>query len=112
MCDTSGDLRAFDEKNAQQFATQCEVILLIGKNNSHFLSLFFFTDKRFKNDMLDLMQKYLDKTVIFQTGGATDFGATTITISYKDIANQTSEFRDTLKYLLKYGILAPRPKFE
>lgn len=112
VCDTSGDLRAFDEKNAQQFATQCEVILLIGQNNSHFLSLFFFTDKRFKNDMLDLMQKYLDKTVIFQTGGATDFGTSAIAVTYKDVVDQTSEFRDTLKYLLKYGILAPRPKFE
>lgn len=62
--------------------------------------------------MLDLMQKYLDKTVIFQTGGATDFGTSAIAVTYKDVVDQTSEFRDTLKYLLKYGILAPRPKFE
>lgn len=62
--------------------------------------------------MSDLMQKYLDKTVVFQTGGVTDFGTKTVPLAYQDVADQTSDFRDTLKYLLKYGILASRPKFE
>ena len=112
VCDTSGNLSTFDEKNSQQFATECEVILLIGKNNSHFLSLFYFTDKRFKNDILTLVQKYLDTNVVFPTEGVTNFGTGTVKMMYTDVADQSSEFRDTLKYLLKYGILAPRTKFE
>lgn len=58
------------------------------------------------------MKLYLDQTVIFPTDGTTDFGTSAIKMTYSDVADQTIEFRDTLKYLLKYGILASRPKFE
>lgn len=108
----SGDLRLFDEKNSQKFATQCEVILLIGKGNSHFLSLFFYTDKKYKNDIMNTMKEYLDKTLVFPTDGATNFGTGNIKLAYNDVENQSLEFRDTLKYLLKYGILSPRPAFD
>jgi len=65
------------------------VILFVGKNNSHFLSLFFFTDKRFKNDILDLMQKYLDSTLVLPTDGVTNFGSGAIKLNYTDVEDQS-----------------------
>lgn len=112
ICETGGDARVYDEKNAQQYATQCEIILLIGRDNSHFLSLYLLTDRRFRPDMLQMMQKYLDKTLIFPVEGMTDFGNSTATLSYTDVGDQSQEFRDALKNLTKYGILSARHTFD
>jgi hypothetical protein len=62
--------------------------------------------------MLSLMEKYLDSHIVLPTDGPTSFGVPEVKLAYTDIGNQTQEFRDTLKYFVKYGILAPRPKFE
>lgn len=63
-CDARSELSVFDERNAQQFITQCEMILLVGTNNSHFLSLFYFTDRRFKDEIYTRMQAYLDRSIV------------------------------------------------
>jgi hypothetical protein len=58
------------------------------------------------------MQKYLDANVVFPTDGPTDFGSAQANLTYTDVGDQSSEFRDTLKNLIKYGMLTSRPKFE
>lgn len=62
--------------------------------------------------MMSMMKAYLDKTLVFPNDGLTNFGAAGVKLSYSDVDNQSPEFRDTLKYLLKYGILSPRATFD
>jgi hypothetical protein len=102
VCDTTNDLRIYDERNTQQLVAQCEVILLVGKNNSHFLSIFYYADKRYKNELTDRIRKYLDDVIVFPTDGVTDFGSKLISLTYSDVGNQSPEFQDALKYLQKY----------
>lgn len=61
---------------------------------------------------MNIMKNYLDKTLIFPTDGITDFGTAGIKLAYTDVEDQSQEFRDTLKYLVKYGILSPRANFD
>ena len=112
VCDTTNTMSVFDEKNAEQFTTSCELILLIGKNNSHFLSLFYYTDKRHRAEIMSLMKTYLDTTLIFPEDGVTNFGTAAVKLTYTDVDDQSQEFRDSLKNLIKYGILSARSQFD
>lgn len=101
-----------DEKNISHPTVLCEVILLVGNNDSHFLSLIFLTDKRKKSDIYNLIVKYLDEYVIVDNLGKTNFGPTSKQLTYTDVAHQSQEFRDALSELTKYGILTPRNVFD
>lgn len=112
VCDNSSWSQVTDEKNATHSTAFCEVILLVGQDNSHFLSLMFLTDKRKKSDLYVLMKEYLDAHVTVVDMGATNFGSTAVKLSYTDVDKQSQEFRDALRNLVKYGILSPRPVFD
>ena len=72
VCDNSSWSQVTDEKNATHSTAFCEVIFLVGKNNSHFLSLMFLSDKRKKSDLYVLMRDYLDKYVTVSDLGSTN----------------------------------------
>lgn len=112
VCDNTSWSQVTDEKNATHNTAFCEVIFFVGQDNSHFLSLMFLTDKRKKSELYTLMRDYLDKNVTVSDIGTTDFGTTTIKLSYSDVENQSQEFRDALRNLIKYGILTSRPVFD
>lgn len=59
-----------------------------------------------------LMTKYLDEHIVVSGTGTTNFGATSQKLTYTDVENQSTEFRDALKNLVKYGILTPRTIFD
>lgn len=101
-----------DEKKSIHPTIICEAILIVGKGDSHFISLIFLTDKNKKSDISRLMQEHLDTYVMISDDGETDFGTSSQQITYTDILNQSPEFQDTLRYLIKYGILTPRPLFD
>lgn len=85
---------------------------MVGDDNSHFVSLYFLTDKRKKTEIVDLMKSYLDTTLILASEGATDFGNSAEKLGYSDVENQTQEFRESLAILVKYGILSARAVFD
>ncbi len=112
VCDNSTWSQVTDEKNTSHSTAFCEVIFFVGQDDSHFLSLMFLTDKRKKADMYVLLRDYLDKHVTVSDLGSTDFGSTPQKLAYTDVENQSQEFKDALKHLLKYGILTPRTIFD
>lgn len=112
VCDNSNWSQVVDEKNTTHNTAQCEVIFLVGTDDSHFLSLMFLTDKRNKADIYSLMTQYLDKYVTVTEEGATNFGTGTQKLLYTDVERQTPEFRDVLKNLVKYGILTSKTIFD
>ncbi len=111
VCDKVGS-SVGDEKNIQHTTAQCEVILLIGENDSHFLSLIFLVDRRQKWTLPELMISHLDSMLHLSGEGLTHFGSGSLKLSYTDVANQSQEFQESLKYLLKYGVLASRNLFD
>ena len=112
VCDNSNWSQVVDEKNTTHNTAQCEVIFLVGTDESHFLSLMFLTDKRNKADIYSLMTQYLDKYITVTEEGSTNFGTGTQKLLYTDVERQTPEFRDALKNLVKYGILTPKTIFD
>lgn len=112
VCDNSSWSQVTDEKNATHSTAFCEAILLVGQDNSHFLSLMFLTDKRKKSDLYALMKEYLDTHITVVDMGGTHFGSAAAKLSYTDVDKQSQEFRDALRNLVKYGILSPRPVFD
>jgi hypothetical protein len=112
VCDNSTGWQVVDEKNTTHNTVMCEVIFLVGRDDSHFLSLIFITDRRKKSDIYTLMREHLDKYVTVSDIGTTNFGIIPQKLVYTDVENQSQEFRDALKNLIKYGILTPRPLFE
>lgn len=112
VCDNSNWSQVVDEKNTSHNTAQCEVIFLVGTDDSHFLSLMFLTDKRNKADIYSLMTQYLDKYITVTEEGSTNFGTGTQKLLYTDVERQTPEFRDALKNLVKYGILTPKTIFD
>ena len=111
-CDTNNWSTVTDEKKSTHTVSLCEAILIIGKDDSHFLSLIFLTDKNKKSDISTLMIQHLDKYVVLPDRGDTDFGTSSSRVAYTDVEKQSSEFQDALKHLLKYGILTPRTLFD
>lgn len=111
-CDNSSWSQVTDEKNTSHLTATCEVILLVGEDDSHFLSLIYLTDKRKKSEIVTLMRKFLDENTTFPWDGETNFGENSAQFFYTDVDNQSTEFQETLKHLLKYGILSPRPVFD
>jgi len=101
-----------DEKNVSHTTAACEVILIVGSDDSHFLSLIFLTDKRKKGDIYSLMTQYLDKYVVVSGTGTTDFGSPAAQLTYTDVDKQSQEFRDALRNLVKYGILTAKNVFD
>lgn len=112
MCDNSNWSQVIDEKNTTHNTAQCEVIFLVGTDDSHFLSLMFLTDKRNKSEIYNLMIQYLDQYITVTEDGVTNFGTGTQKLLYTDVEKQTPEFRDALKNLVKYGILTPKTVFD
>lgn len=58
------------------------------------------------------MLQYLDEHIVLSGEGETDFGTSTQKITYTDVDNQSPEFQEALKNLIKYGILTPRTLFD
>ncbi len=108
VCDSNNWSSVTDEKKSSHPAILCEAIIIIGEDDSHFLSLIFLTDKSKKTDIYNLMIQHLNTYIILDDKGGTDFGSQPQELTYTDVKNQSPEFRDTLSYLLKYGILTPR----
>ena len=69
-------------------------------------------EKTEQDKLYTQLVKTLDQTVIFGTAGETNFGVTAAATVYADVDNQSPEFRETLKRLVKYGILSQRPNFD
>jgi hypothetical protein len=111
-CDTNNWSTVTDEKKSTHAVVLCEAILIIGEDDSHFLSLMFLTDKNKKSDINRLMVQHLDNSIALPDRGETDFGTTSQGLAYTDIDNQSPEFQDALRHLLKYGILSPRNLFD
>jgi len=88
------------------------VIFFAGRDDSHFLSLILIVDKRKKSDLYTLMKDFLDKYVTVSDIGVTDFGSAPQKLVYTDVENQSQEFQDALRNLVKYGILSPRSLFD
>ncbi len=112
VCDNTSWSQVVDEKNATHNTAFCEVIFLVGEDDSHFLSLMFLTDKRKKADLYTLMRDYLDAHVTVTDMGTTNLWTAATKLPYTDVENQSPEFRDALKNLVKYGILASRSVFD
>ena len=112
ICDNSTWSQVTDEKNTTHATAQCEVIIFVGTNDSHFLSLIFLTDKRKKSDIYALMTQYLDEHIVVTGTGETNFGSAPQKLTYTDVENQSTEFRDALRNLVKYSILTPRTVFD
>lgn len=111
-CDNNFWSEVIDERNTSHPTAICEVILLIGEEDSHFLSLIYLTDKRKKSEIISLIKKFLDDRITLPWEGTTDFNEDGDKFFYTDVDNQSTEFQATLKQLLKYGILSPRPVFD
>lgn len=111
-CDTNNWSTVTDEKKSTHAVVLCEAILIIGEDDSHFLSLMFLTDKNKKSDINRLMVQHLDSSIALPERGETDFGTTSQGLAYSDIDHQSPEFQDALRHLLKYGILSPRNLFD
>lgn len=62
--------------------------------------------------MYTLIKEYLDKHVTVSEVGSTDFGSAPQKLTYTDVENQSEEFKDALRNLVKYGILTPRSIFD
>lgn len=112
VCDNTSWSQVTDEKNTSHSTASCETIFLVWEDDSHFVSLYFLTEKRKKAEILDLMKQYLDSTLIIESMGTTDFGTNSARLTYTDVENQTQEFRESLAILVKYGILTPRAVFD
>lgn len=112
VCDNNNWSSVTDEKKSTHATIICEAIFIVGKGDSHFVSLIFLTDKNKKSDISRLMQEHLDTYVIVSDDGETDFGTSPQQIAYTDTQNQSPEFQDTLRHLIKYGILTPRTLFD
>lgn len=112
VCDTNNWSSVTDEKKSTHAVVLCEAILIIGEGNSHFLSLMFLADKNKKNDIAAFMVQYLDDHIVLPERGETDFGTAPQKLTYTDIDLQSPEFQDALRYLVQYGILAPRNIFD
>lgn len=112
VCDTNNWSSVTDEKKSTHAVVLCEALLIIGKDDSHFLSLIFLTDKNKKNDISTLIVQHLDKYIVLPDRGGTDFGTSPQKLSYTDVDRQSPEFQDALRHLLKYGILTPRNIFD
>jgi hypothetical protein len=112
VCESGTGWLIADEKNRTHATVFCEVIFFVGWDDSHFLSLMFLTEKRKKAEIYTLMQEYLDTYISVSGTGTTNFGTLPQKLTYTDVQDQSQEFQDDLKNLIKYGILSPRPLFD
>lgn len=101
-----------DEKKSTHYTATCEAILIVGKDDSHFLSLIFLIDKNQKSSLFSQMIQYLDTHIDIDVLGETDFGESTPKSLYIDVAKQSKEFQVALQLLVRYGILSARQTFD
>jgi hypothetical protein len=101
-----------DEKSIQHPTIQCEVIIATDKKMSHFLSFIVYVDKNQKKTITQFITNAMDKMLIISNEGATDMERRATTLSYTDVIDQTPEFQESLRLLMQFGVLTPRPLFD
>ncbi len=112
ICDKNSYNTLTDEKLSIRDVYVCEVLFLVGKDNSHFLSLMFLIEKGDVSRVDVLIKEHLDAFITLDGDGLTQLVNQQKYHTYTDVALQNEEYKKALQKLVFFGILSPKTQFD